>query len=607
MTEPMIIDGRYRVLARIGSGGMADVFCAEDLQLGRRVAVKVLHRRFAEDESFVERFRLEASSAAGLSHPNVVAIYDRGTWDDTFYIVMEYLEGRSLKEVVAQDGPLPPARAVALVEQVLKAARFAHSRSIVHRDLKPHNVIVDAEDRAKVTDFGIAKAGASDLTETGSIMGTAQYLSPEQAEGRVVGPPSDLYSIGIILYELLTGRVPFDADSPVAIALKHMQEPPVPPRQLSGDISPALEAVVLRSLAKDVDQRYQNADEFLAALNAAEHAPATVVAPPVVQAPPPAREFVAAPAATEPERRRWWPVVVAALLAVIAVGAFLLLRAEQKVQVPQVVGAPQAEAQITLSRAGFSTDVTTRTSATVAEGTVMATNPAGGERAKKGSTVTMTISSGPGTVQIPDLTGRSRSEARSALTELGLKIGEETQPSDSTGENRVIETRPEAGQTVDRGFRVTLVISTGRARVDVPDVVSQKLEDARVTLESHGFTVAVERKEDAQAAPGTVLAQSPSGRARSGATVTLTVARAPAPVQVPDVTGMTQAAAKQTLAKAGFKQVTVTEQEVSDEAEAGIVLSQNPTGKAQVKNTVTITVGKLVPATTTDTTATPEA
>ena len=603
MTEPMIIDGRYRVLGRVGSGGMADVYCAEDLQLGRRVAVKVLHRRFAEDASFVERFRLEASSAAGLSHPNVVAIYDRGTWDDTFYIVMEYLEGRTLKEVVAQDGPLPPARAVALIEQVLKAARFAHSRSIVHRDLKPHNVIVDAEDRAKVTDFGIAKAGASDLTETGSIMGTAQYLSPEQAEGRVVGPPSDLYSIGIMLYELLTGRVPFDADSPVAIALKHMQEPPVPPRQLRGDVSPALEAVVLRSLAKDPDQRYQNADEFLAALEAAEQAPATVVAAPAAAAPAP----VAPAVQPEPERRRWWPVALAGLLAVIAVGAFLLLRAEQKLPVPQVVGAPQAEAQVTLSRAGFSTDVTTKTSATVAAGTVMATNPAGGEKAKKGSTVTMTVSSGPGTVQVPDLTGRSRNEASAALAELGLKISEQTEASDTVGENRVIETRPAAGQTVDRGFRVTLVISTGRARVDVPDVVGQKLEDARVTLESHGFTVAVERKEDAQADPGTVLAQSPSGRTRTGATVTLTVARAPAPVQVPDVTGMTPAAAKQTLAKAGFKQVTQTEQEVADQAEAGIVLSQDPTGRAQKKDTITITVGKLAPVTTTDTTATPGA
>ena len=215
-----VVDERYRVLNRIGSGGMADVYCAEDLQLGRRVALKLLYRRFAEDEEFVERFRREASSAAGLQHPNVVAVFDRGEFDGTYYIAMEFLEGRSLKQVVRQDGALEPDRAIDLVIQILKAARFAHRRGIVHRDIKPHNVIVDDEGRAKVTDFGIARAGASDMTETGSIMGTAQYLSPEQAQGHPVDARADLYSIGVVLYELLTGRVPFDAESAVTIALE---------------------------------------------------------------------------------------------------------------------------------------------------------------------------------------------------------------------------------------------------------------------------------------------------------------------------------------------------------------------------------------------------
>jgi len=189
-----IVDGRYKVLTRLGSGGMADVFCAEDQQLGRKVALKLLHRRFAEDAEFVERFRREASAAAGLQHPNVVGVYDRGEWDGTYYIAMEYLPGRSLKDVIRQEAPLDPVRAIDIVEQILKAARFAHRRGIVHRDLKPHNVIVDDEDRVKVTDFGIARAGASDMTETGSIMGTAQYLSPEQAQGHAVSAPSDLYA-----------------------------------------------------------------------------------------------------------------------------------------------------------------------------------------------------------------------------------------------------------------------------------------------------------------------------------------------------------------------------------------------------------------------------
>src|SRR5689334_4721296 len=212
---------------------MADVYCAHDSQLGRQIALKVLHRRFARDTEFVERFRREASAAARLQHPNVVGVYDRGEWDGTSYIAMEYLPGRSLKDVIRQESPLDPLRAIDITVQILKAARFAHRHGIVHRDLKPHNVMVDDEDRVKVTDFGIARAGASDMTETGSIMGTAQYLSPEQAQGHPVSQRSDLYSVGVVLYELLTGRIPFDGESAVTIALKQVSEPPTPPRAIN--------------------------------------------------------------------------------------------------------------------------------------------------------------------------------------------------------------------------------------------------------------------------------------------------------------------------------------------------------------------------------------
>src|ERR671917_195550 len=222
-----MVDGGYQVIDRVGSGGMADVYCARDTQLGRKVALKLLYRRFAEDPQFVERFRREASSAASLQHPNVVQVFDRGEWDGTYYIAMEFLEGRNLKQVVRDHGALDPALAVDLVAQILKAARFAHRRGVVHRDIKPHNVIVDDEGRAKVTDFGIARAGSSDMTETGSIMGTAQYLSPEQAQGHPVDARADLYAIGVVLYELLCGVPPFDADSPVTIALKQVVEDPV--------------------------------------------------------------------------------------------------------------------------------------------------------------------------------------------------------------------------------------------------------------------------------------------------------------------------------------------------------------------------------------------
>ena len=267
-----IVDNRYKVLSRLGAGGMADVFLAEDQQLGRKVALKLLHRRFAEDPGFVERFRREAQAAAGLQHPNVVSVYDRGKYDGTYYIAMEYLPGRTLKQLIREDAPLDPVRAIDLTIQILKAARFAHKRGVIHRDLKPHNVIVDESDHAKVTDFGIARAGASDMTETGSIMGTAQYLSPEQAQGHAVSASSDLYSIAVVLYELLTARVPFDADAAVTIALKHVSEAPTPPTQLNPKIPPELEAVVMWALNKNPADRPNDADDFVAALESAKSA-----------------------------------------------------------------------------------------------------------------------------------------------------------------------------------------------------------------------------------------------------------------------------------------------------------------------------------------------
>src|ERR1700728_3894172 len=236
-----LIDGRYKVVRRLGTGGMADVFLVEDQQLGRKVALKMLHRRFAEDPAFVERFRREAQAAAGLQHQNIVGVYDRGEYDGTYYIAMEYLPGRTLKQLIRDEAPLDPIRAIDITIQILKAARFAHRRGIIHRDLKPHNVIIDDADDAKVTDFGIARAGASDMTETGSIMGTAQYLSPEQAQGHAVSETSDLYSVGIVLYEMLTGRVPFDAESAVTIALKHVSEGPPPLREFNPQVPPPLE------------------------------------------------------------------------------------------------------------------------------------------------------------------------------------------------------------------------------------------------------------------------------------------------------------------------------------------------------------------------------
>ncbi|MEA2391929.1 MAG: eukaryotic-like serine/threonine-protein kinase, partial [Solirubrobacteraceae bacterium] len=363
-----VVDGRYEIVNRIGSGGMADVYCAKDLQLGRTVAVKLLYRRFAEDSEFVERFRREASSAAGLQHPNVVGVYDRGEWEGTYYIAMEHLEGRSLKQVVQAEAPLDPERAIDYTIQILKAARFAHKRGVIHRDLKPHNVIVDGEGRAKVTDFGIARAGASDMTETGSIMGTAQYLSPEQAQGHAVSAASDLYSVGIILYELLTARVPFEGDSAVTIALKQVSEQPASPRAYNPQVTPELEAVVLHALRKDPAARYQDAGAFIAALERArEHlaVPAGQSTSAFAAGAPPLEETALAPvggAALAPEpvdvypypeeplppelewERRRWPWVLLILLALVGGAIAIFILRGQKVTVPDVVRKDQTTA-----------------------------------------------------------------------------------------------------------------------------------------------------------------------------------------------------------------------------------------------------------------------
>ena len=356
MIEPeTIIDGRYRVISRVGSGGMADVYLAQVQLLGREVAVKILHQHFAEDQEFVERFKREASSAAALSHPNIVGIFDRGEWNDTYYIAMEYVAGRTLKAIVREDGALEPARAIDVVIQVLRAARFAHKRGVIHRDLKPHNVILDEEGRARVTDFGIARAGASDMTLTGSIMGTAQYLSPEQAQGQAVSATSDLCSVGVILYELLAGVVPFEGETAVAIAFKQVSAEPRPPSTIHPLVPAMLDGIVLHALAKDPARRFRDADEFIAVLLSERAAlPASAGAAVLVGAPlavpaghephadpgglvlPPALPYEEPPPAREDARRKRTIVwaITAALVAAAVVLLLLLAGPARLVTVP---------------------------------------------------------------------------------------------------------------------------------------------------------------------------------------------------------------------------------------------------------------------------------
>jgi beta-lactam-binding protein with PASTA domain/tRNA A-37 threonylcarbamoyl transferase component Bud32 len=599
-----VVDGRYRVLNRLGSGGMADVYCAQDLQLGRKVALKILYRRFAEDSEFVERFRREASSAAGLQHQHVVAVYDRGEYDGTYYIAMEYLEGRSLKTIVQQEAPLDPDRAIDLIIQVLRAARFAHRRGIIHRDLKPHNVIVDADGRAKVTDFGIARAGASDMTQTGSIMGTAQYLSPEQAQGHAVSAASDIYSIGIMLYELLTGRVPFEGESAVTIALKQVNERPTPPSAYNPAVTPELEEAVMRALEKDPARRYPDADAFIAALQAARDGTATAVLAPVAAAAPvdPPSEAYVYPeeplAPREPgEGGRWWLWLLAVLVAGLGLAAVLLLPGTQKVGVPTVVGADQANAEAKLRQDGFRVDTVQKTAEQPA-GQVIGQDPTGGTKAKKGSTVTLTVSAGPQQVAVPSVVGLSVSSARGRLQKAGLKASEREENSDTVAEGRVISVSPTEGQKVDKGSSVTLVVSSGKPQAQVPDVVGKSFDEAQSDLQAAGFKVTRTDKESTDKDPGTVLSQNPKSGARidTGSTIALTVAKEPSEVAVPDVTGEDAAAAIAALSGGGFV-IDQQSKDVPTPDGDGVVLQQTPAGgkKAKKGSKVTIVVGKFNP------------
>jgi beta-lactam-binding protein with PASTA domain/tRNA A-37 threonylcarbamoyl transferase component Bud32 len=605
-----IVDGRYRVLHRVGSGGMADVYCAQDLQLGRKVALKVLYRRFAEDREFVERFRREASSAAGLQHPNVVSVYDRGEYDGTYYIAMEYLDGRSLKTIIREEAPLAPDRAIDLTIQILRAARFAHRRGIIHRDFKPQNVIVDAEGRAKVTDFGIARAGASDMTQTGSIMGTAQYLSPEQAQGEAVSAASDLYSIGIILYEMLTGRVPFDGESAVTIALKQVNEAPVPPSAYNGAVSPALEAVVMRALEKHPALRFQDADEFIAALEDARGAattsrlaPGPLVAPagPPTRIEPPSEAYPYPDEPLPPREPRdggrwWWWLLAVLLIAGAVVAGVLLLGGGKQVTVPTVVGADQANAEARLRQDGFKTDSTPKTSERPA-GEVIGQDPSGGSRAEKGSTVDLTVSAGPAQVGVPQVVGLTLPSAQGRLQRAGLKWTVREEASDTVDKGRVISATPPEGQKVDKGSEVALVVSTGPEQVDVPDVTGKSFDEASSQLVAAGLKVTRKDQETADEDPGTVLAQNPKGggKAAKGSAVQLTVAKEPSQIDVPDVTGEDQGTAIAELSAAGFE-IQRKEKDVDSPEGDGVVIEQSPpNGKAKKGSTVTIIVGKFNP------------
>ena len=602
--EGSTIDGRYRLLHRIGSGGMADVWLAEDPHLQRRVALKVLHQRFAQDREFVERFRREAEAAASLSHPNVVAVFDRGDVDGTYYIAMQLLEGRSLKALIDQG--LTPEQAVGLIRQVLEAAGFAHRHGVVHRDLKPQNVIVDDEGKATVTDFGIARAGASEITQAGSVMGTPHYLSPEQAQGQAVTAVSDLYSVGVMLYEALAGRVPFEADSAVAIAMKQVSNTPQRPSSINPAVSPALDAVVMRALEKEPGQRFQSAEAFIAALDAAVRDPgaehggtaAFAALPPVVAD--------AAPAELEEQERRERRLWLWLALGAVLIGALLgfALTRDTSTEVPSVTGNQLNVAIALLEQNGFKVGEIGRVQREVAANTVLEQDPPSGHASLECAflsffcskpKVALTVSAGPGSAKVPGgLAGLSQEEAVEEVENAGFEAQVAKLNSDRVEAGRVIRSDPPGGTTATRGTTVSLTVSKGEKLSSVPVLVGTQRSVAVQQIRGRGLLASVEGEESAKPA-GEVIRQAPSAGSElpRGSTVSIVVSEGEAKAKVPNVIGKERAAAVEALRQAGLEP-TVQEQETEVPQQVGRVTDQFPPPGSEVEPgaAVTVVVGK---------------
>jgi beta-lactam-binding protein with PASTA domain len=639
-----IVGGRYEIIELLGSGGMANVYRAHDPHLGRDVAVKVLADRYTADPSFVERFRREASAAAQLNHPNIVQVFDRGETDGTYFIVMEYLTGPDLKSLIRTRGALPPLEAIDNTQQILGALAAAHRRDVIHRDIKPQNVMLASDGLLKVTDFGIARAGAeSEMTEAGSVIGTAQYLSPEQAHGGELTSASDCYSAGVVLYEMLTGRVPFDGERPVVVAMKQINEPPVPPRTYEPDIPPALEAVVLKALAKRPSERYRSAEEFSAALAdvrrqidpsstgqhtmllgaaAAEGAALTTLM--AASPPPPAQPTATTPlsASTPPpgttapakkNRNRTTAIVIAVIvvLGIAAVAAVLLLArgsgSSNSVTVPtDISGQSVSAAKAELTALGLKPATKTVPSSTADKGLAVGTDPAGGQSVKKGSTVIINVGGGPKTTTVPNVVGLSQSAATTALHNAGFSVTVIQSSSSSVQTGNVISQSPAAATQLAPQQTVTINVSTGAT---VPNVVGKSLSSATQLLRSAGLSVGTVTNQSSSNVPrGDVISQSvPAGSAAQSATaVDLVVSSGPSTATVPSVIGQTSATASSNLRAAGFSPVADT---AYNSATAGTVFAQTPNAGTSLArgSTVryTVSLGPQTTTTSTGTTSTP--
>ena len=615
-----LFDNRYRIERRIGTGGMADVFLARDESLGRRVAIKILAERYAQDEAFLERFRREATAAAGLSHPNIVSVYDRGQASGTSYIAMEYLNGPTLKDEITSRAPLPEAEVVNWAVQALDALEFAHRQGVVHRDIKPHNMILTDEGRLKVTDFGIARAAnVAQMTEVGSIVGTAQYLSPEQARGLDVGPQSDLYSMGIVLYEMLTGELPFTGDSAVEIAMKQVSDPPPSIRKQNRLVSEGLEQVVMRALSKDPALRHRSARQMADELRrvsrggavssdtqmatrvltggaeamAAYTGTQTSVIPPGGTKPPPQRP-------QGPRRSALpWLLVLILLIASAAVGYVVYKQLSGGgVTVPTLSGSCQ-HAKAQLAAVGLKGNCQDKQSPADKENQVIGSDPSFGSSADKGSTVTIFVGAGPNTITVPDVHGMSLQDAQQLLTEKGFEFDRTTLPVNApkVTVGNVVGTIPGAGEQVPRGTVIQIQVATGN--VVVPDVAGLDCKAATAKMKQKTL-VATCQDSPSDQPQGQAFDSSPKAGtlAAQNSTVTILISSGPQQVTVPPVVGLDKNDAIHSLHDVGLKATIQQAVECLDSTLNNRVKSQDPGAGSQVAqgSSVIIVVIKFRPS-----------
>ncbi|AVP66494.1 Stk1 family PASTA domain-containing Ser/Thr kinase [Rhodococcus hoagii] len=639
MTTPRNLSSRYELGEILGFGGMSEVHLGRDLRLSRDVAIKVLRADLARDPTFYLRFRREAQNAAALNHPAIVAVYDTGEAETDAgplpYIVMEYVDGDTLRDIIRTEGPLQPRRAMEVIADVCAALDFSHRNGIVHRDMKPANIMINRAGAVKVMDFGIARAisdSSSPMTQTAAVIGTAQYLSPEQARGEQVDARSDVYSLGCVLYEVLTGEPPFKGDSPVAVAYQHVREDPKQPSQVNPAVPPALDSVILKAMSKNPANRYQSAAEMRSDLvrvlgGQRPSAPMvmsdedrTTMFGPVDSGagtgsgyrPEPARTStataapVAVPAAAPAKKSntaRNTMLSVAALVVVGIIGAFIwsLVSNPAKVEVPNVAGLTAQAAEAQLRGMNLDTSIQTRPDAVVAEGNVIATTPSAGSSVSEKSTVTLQVSSGPEQVQVPKLAGLSQDEAAQALNAVGLRLAPEVDraPSDPAQLDKVTAQDPSSGAKINLDSTVSITLGSGPEQVRIPNVIGQTIDVAQPNIEGVGFKVQV-ATVDSSKPEGQVISTSPSGgsTAAKGDVITVQVSNGKQ-FTMPDLTEMSVSQAVEALRKAGWtgssNQLTQTRQSTLDASLVGKILGQQqPAGSDVAKNApLTVIVGEL--------------